>query len=168
MSKVLLASLVTLAFTSPALADEPAKPAPGAPVMNRPTGCPIAKTTKVMFAMRTLPKKGTAENSKTTFDLYDNGAWMVSVGGQVPKRADGCLDAIKLSNVKTALGKATWKTSRAGVACDAIATHYTEYLVGTKVVFRREMCDGIDLDKVTEKALADVTAIVNPLIGAAR
>jgi hypothetical protein len=155
-----------LSFPGAALADEPARP--GAPVMNRPSACPIAKTTKPVFSVRTVPKPGSSEKTKTTFDLYDNGAWMVQVAGATPKSAQGCLDAVKLSTVTNAIKSATWKTTNTGIACDAYATHYTEYLVGTKVVLRREMCDPVVVDKVTEKALADAMAIVNPLIGSAR
>ena len=168
MSNVLLASVVALSFSNVALADhkQPEPPRPGAPVMNRPNPCPSAKTT-VVFSMRTLPKyKG--ETHSTTFELYDNGAWTVNVGGPVPKSAQGCLEAPKVANVKTAIGRATWKTTSGGLACEAIATHYTEYLVGTKVVLRRELCDAVKVDRVTEKALADAMAIVNPLIASAR
>lgn len=167
LTKLLFASLLALSPSTLALADAPTK----APLPPPTKGCLVTAnaTTPVFQIERKRNKRDVdAQAIDTKLSIVSNGAWTytetkVSTNTVVRTEA-GCLSAKDLATLETSLATATWKTSRADAVCEVYALDYFEYSYRGKSVLKSAMCDGLILDKATEKALAGAHKITNPLL----
>ncbi len=162
---VLLASLLALSSsTAVAVADTAAR----APLPSPSRGCLV--TTEATTQVFQIHRKSDIVKDfvETNLVIVSNGAWTYTEtkNGKVQRTEAGCLPKPELAKLTTSLASATWKTSLAQMRCMAYAADFTEYSAGGKVVLTSRMCDGLILDKATQKAMAEVTAITAKLVPA--
>ena len=151
MLKLLLASLLAAGCSAPAEA--------------RPVERPHVQA-QVVFAIDHRLK---IEIDRPTwhFEVRTNGAWRyieLQDGKLVTKRT-GRLARAELQQIAR-LTRAPWSVSRADVTCMAFAAEYTEYRVDGELVWHDEMCSGSILDANSQRRLARVMQIVQPLLTA--
>jgi hypothetical protein len=162
LNKLLFASLLALSSSSTVVADSARAPVP--PPANR--GCLV--TMDAATEVFALERKSDIikDYTFTKLAIMSNGAWTYTEtkNGKAIRTEGGCLSRADLATLKSALTLATWKTTVAEMRCMAYAADYSQYSHNGKSVLTQRMCDGLILDKATQKALADISAITSKLI----
>ena len=123
---------------------------------------------QIVFSIDQRLKAG-VEMNEFHFELRADGTWsyVETKKQSIQKRAKGTLSRGQTQKIRTLL-RTSWTVSRADITCMAFAAVFQEYSVNGKVVWTDEMCSGMSLDRTSEKRLAQVMAIVNPLIAKAK
>jgi len=157
MTSFLIASLI--AFFAPA--------PPDAPIQNAPYDrCTLGGWNPIFEIDDKTELPDQLPSGK--FRLFQNGSWHRAVwaNGEL-SITSGCLPDAQfadLERITKLLARAPWKTHRAAVACFAYSASYREYRVAGKLVYTERVCDGLILDKLSQRVLADARAYVAPLI----
>lgn len=167
LTKLVLASLLTLSTSTLAVADAPTK----APMPRPTTGCLVTTeaTTPVFQIERKRDKRDIdADAIGTKLSIVSNGAWTYTetklATGAVVRTEAGCLSAGDLATLKTSLAKATWKTTKAAATCEIYAMDFLEYSHLGKPVLTSRRCDGLVLDAATKQAMEAATSITGKLV----
>ncbi|HEY0252954.1 MAG TPA: hypothetical protein VGC41_15570 [Kofleriaceae bacterium] len=87
------------------------------------------------------------------FTIYEGGAYKLyshDPKAQRSKDVQGCLADKELADVKAALAKATWKTTRLAAQCKARSTLHTVWVAG-KNTYDAVTCPDAALDEATQK-----------------
>ncbi|MBA3453057.1 MAG: hypothetical protein M4D80_09320 [Myxococcota bacterium] len=153
LTKLVIASVLALGFSS-TMADA-----------RRDIAAMPAMKSDVLFEME---QRNKADVALTEFELQikHDGTWTYfeTMKQSIKKRGSGKLSPKKLAIVRRELARAKWTVTTADVTCMAFAAQFTEYAVDGVPVWRDEMCSGNILDAKSSKRLANVMAIVTPLI----
>ena len=150
IKNLLIASVFALGCSS-SLADT--RPAPPVP------------TSDVLFEIA-QQNKANVSLPQFDFQLLDDGRWtyIETFEQAIKMRGSGKLSPEKLATVRSELARAKWTITTADMTCMAYAAQYKQYSVGGAPVWREEMCSGQSLDATSSKHLANVMAIVTPIL----
>ena len=149
MLKLLLASLLAVGCSAPAEAHPVQRPHVEAQIV-------FAIDHKLKIEMK---------RPAWRFEVRTDGAWryIETQNGRSVTLRRGRLARGDLQQIAR-LTRAPWNVSRAQVTCMAYAAEYTEYRVDGDLVWHDEMCSGSILDAKSQRRLARVMQIVQPLI----
>lgn len=100
------------------------------------------------------------------FELRVDGTWRYqeTVGKAIRARARGTLSRAKLHRIRVLLARAPWQVTTHEMACMAFAGSNTQFAVDGRNVWTEELCSGTSLDRRSTRRLAQVMAIVTPLL----
>jgi len=168
MNKLLTAS-VLLALSTLAAADASRAPTPPTPP-HPPIGMPMPQCTKsggVLFEEKLQaemrPEMNVVNEPTWTITVHDGGAWErhdVDGNGRKAGDSSGCLTRDQVSQIRTALAKATWTVSHADFTCAAISNTFTAYASQGKQLWASHLCQADFLDPISDKALATISALL--------
>jgi len=100
--------------------------------------------------------------------ITPNGGWEHVVVGKGGTRRSGCMsrpDHARFLRIVDELEHAKWTTTPVAT-CAAYSPSYREVRVDGKLVYTQRMCDGLALDKTSQRALDDALAFVQSIQGA--
>jgi hypothetical protein len=128
------------------------------------TSTVFAVDVKLEFDAPTVPS--------SHFELLSHGRWsfVETVEGKVTRRAAGTLARPQVIAIQRAIASAKWTNRIAkieGPRCMADSIEHTEFSSGGHLLFVDKLCSYNELDPTSTKRLAQIMAIVNPLIASA-
>jgi hypothetical protein len=149
MHKLLFASLIALGISSQA-ADARRMPVPQADLVLE-----IQHHNKV-----------DTDLPESQFVLRADGTWTYvrTVKQAIAAEASGQLARGKLQRIRALLAQAPWRVTTQTFTCMAFASSNTQFRVHGRAVWTEEMCSGERLDRRSLRRLAQVKAIVEPLL----
>jgi hypothetical protein len=152
MLKLVFASLLALGFSS-TIADARRIPVP-MPVQPR-----------LVFEIDHRNKVD-ADVPESHFELRADGTWSYfrTVKQAIQLQTGGKLSRAKTQRIRALLAQAPWRVTTDQITCKAFAISNTQFSVGGRQVWTEEMCSGQHLDRRSTRRLAQVMAIVDPLL----
>ena len=170
MNKLLVTS-VLLALSTLAAADVSRAPTPPTPP-HPPSGMPMpmpecTRAGGVLFEeklqLELRPETNVVNDPTWTITVYDGGAWErhdVDGNGRNPHESSGCLTHDQVSQIRTALAKATWTVSHTEFTCAAISNTFTTYASKGKQLWASHLCQADFLDPTSDKAIQTISMLL--------
>jgi hypothetical protein len=152
MLKLVLASLLALGISS-AIADARRMPVP----------MPVQPTLVFEIDHR---NKADSNVPESHFELRADGTWryLRTVKQSIQLQTGGKLSRAKTQRIRALLAQAPWRTTTDELTCKAFAMSNTQFSVAGQHVWTEELCSGHHLDRRSARRLAQVMAIVEPIL----